>query len=84
MKKSQWVKSLDQETINSLNSLLLKTFKHKRSYLDSRDPNITQLWLALVEIHKTQMELDKRMEKIERLFSIPKKKYSLIPDLEEY
>lgn len=83
MKKTEWIKNLDQETINSMNSLLLKTFKHKKSYLTSKDPHLAQLWLVLVEIHKTQIELEKRIESIEKFFNIPKK-YSLIPDLEEY
>lgn len=84
MRKNKWTQELDSETKKALNNLLLKTFRHKSKYIDSKEPLMTQLWLAVTEIHKEQMNIVSRIENLEQFFGVSKKKYSLVPTVEEY
>ena len=60
------LEKFDRESAQKLNELLSIVARHKRVYSGSKDPAITQLWLAVLEIYSRQEKLNKQIAQLSR------------------
>ena len=68
-KKDDWKKSLTSKDEKKLNEILFKTEKHKAAYLKSNNVKIAQLWAAMLEMEKEKEYMEKRVRRMEYVFS---------------
>ena len=79
-----WRDSLDSESAQDLNDLIVSALKHRQSYDKSSDPRVAQLWLAFVELYKRHAAVEKRLEACEEHLFGKRKPSSILKDLENY
>src|SRR3989344_6170220 len=68
-KKDDWKSSLQKKDEKKLNEILVKTEKHKMAYLKSNNIKIAQLWSALLEMEKEKEYMERRIRRMEYIFS---------------
>ena len=68
-KKDDWKSSLSKKDEKKLNEILVKAEKHKAAYLKSNNVKIAQLWIALLEMEKENEIMERRVRRIEYIFS---------------
>ena len=68
-KKDDWKLSLSKKDEKKLNEILVKTEEHKTSYLQSNNVKIAQLWSALLEMEKEKEHMERRIRRMEYIFS---------------
>src|SRR3989344_3595365 len=68
-KKDDWKSSLPKKDEKKLNEILVKAEKHKTAYLKSSNVKIAQLWIALLEMEKENEIMERRVRRIEYIFS---------------
>src|SRR3989344_1668548 len=68
-KKDDWKKSLTNKDEKKLNEILVKTEKHKTAYLQSSNVKIAQLWAAMLEMEKEKEHIERRVRRMEYIFS---------------
>lgn len=64
-KTDNWKEFLSAEDERKLNDVLEKAAKHRQAYKIADDVKIAQLWCALVELKKENIELHNRLRRIE-------------------
>jgi len=68
-KKNDWKKSLANKDEKKLNEILVKTEKHKTAYLQSSNVKIAQLWTSILEMEKEKEHIERRVRRMEYIFS---------------
>ncbi len=63
--KKDWKEFLAAADEDKLNELLKRISKHRGAYQNAEDVKNSQLWCAVLELHKENQSLQKRMQYIE-------------------
>jgi len=69
MQKNELLEELeksDREFARKLNEILSIISRHKGIYDKAKDPAITQIWLAIVELYSRQEKLQRQVSQITR------------------
>lgn len=64
-RKKDWKEFLSSEDEEKLNELLKKMTKYRGAYQNAGDVKIAQMWCALLELHKENKLLQKRLWTVE-------------------
>src|SRR3989304_6069455 len=68
-KKDDWKKSLTSKDEKKLNEIIIKTEKYNTAYLKSNNVKIAQLWTAILEMEKEKEHIERRVRRMEYIFS---------------
>jgi hypothetical protein len=68
-RKDDWKSLLEKKDEKKLNEILIKTEKHKAAYRKAGNVKIAQLWSTILEMEKEKEIIEKRLRRIEYIFS---------------
>lgn len=63
-----WKQFLSQEDEDRLNEILKRVQNYRSAYRSSKDIKIAQLWAAVLELHKDNVRLQKKLNRVEYIF----------------
>ena len=79
---------LDSYNQKKLDELVAATTKHRQAYKDTKNPQIAQIWLALLEIYKRQEKMQESIANLERAINTKptrkKRQSPILRDLKNY
>lgn len=79
-----WRDTLDSESAEKLNEVIISALKHRRAYDSATDPRLAQLWLAFLELYKRQVALERKLAEHEEKIFGKRKSDSVLKDLDNY
>lgn len=79
-----WRDSIDRESAEKLNDVIISALKHRRAYDSASDPALAQLWLAFLELYKRQVVLERKLAEHEEKIFGKRKSDSFLKDLDNY
>ncbi len=60
-----WRKDLDPNIRGHIEDVIKESFKHRKHYINSKDPNKAQLWCAIGILAKQNFDLNLRLKHLE-------------------
>jgi hypothetical protein len=63
-----WKRTLSAKDESRLNEILRKTAKHRPAYRGAHDVKIAQIWSALLEMDRENVDLRKKLKRMESVF----------------
>lgn len=63
--RKDWKELLSADEEEKLNEILKKISKYKGAYQNAEDTKAAQLWCAILELHRENMILQKKLQTIE-------------------
>ena len=65
-----WKNYLPIEDEKMMNKILFKVERSRGAYMNSKEPNISQLWCAVLELWKQNQSLQRRINRLDSILDL--------------